>query len=53
MEALLAEDVVTLNDTNGRYPAAGVAVVGRTRWRASTRASRACAQQSRASRCAR
>jgi RNA polymerase sigma-70 factor (ECF subfamily) len=28
MEALLAEDVVTLNDTNGRYPAAGVAVVG-------------------------
>jgi RNA polymerase sigma-70 factor (ECF subfamily) len=28
MEALLAEDVVTLNDTNGRYPAAGVAVTG-------------------------
>jgi RNA polymerase sigma-70 factor (ECF subfamily) len=31
MEALLAEDVVTLNDTNGRYPAAGVAVVGRAK----------------------
>ena len=31
MEALLAEDVVTLNDTNGRYPAAGVAVVGRNK----------------------
>jgi RNA polymerase sigma-70 factor (ECF subfamily) len=31
MEALLAEDVVTLNDTNGRYPAAGVAVVGRSK----------------------
>jgi RNA polymerase sigma-70 factor (ECF subfamily) len=28
MEALLTADVVTLNDTNGRYPAAGVAVVG-------------------------
>ncbi len=28
MEALLAADVVTLNDTNGRYPAAGVPVVG-------------------------
>jgi RNA polymerase sigma-70 factor (ECF subfamily) len=28
METLLAEDVVTLNDTNGRYPAAGVAVKG-------------------------
>lgn len=28
MESLLAEDVVTLNDTNGRYPAAGVPVVG-------------------------
>jgi RNA polymerase sigma-70 factor (ECF subfamily) len=28
MEGLLAEDVVTLNDTNGRYPAAGVAVTG-------------------------
>jgi RNA polymerase sigma-70 factor (ECF subfamily) len=28
MEALLAADVATLNDTNGRYPAAGVAVVG-------------------------
>lgn len=28
MEALLSEDVVTLNDTNGRYPAAGVPVVG-------------------------
>jgi RNA polymerase sigma-70 factor (ECF subfamily) len=28
MEALLAEDVVTLNDTNGRYPAAGVPVAG-------------------------
>jgi len=31
MEALLAEDVVTLNDTNGRYPAAGVPVVGRAK----------------------
>jgi RNA polymerase sigma-70 factor (ECF subfamily) len=31
MEALLAEDVVALNDTNGRYPAAGVAVVGRAK----------------------
>jgi RNA polymerase sigma-70 factor (ECF subfamily) len=31
MEALLAEDVVTLNDTNGRYPAAGVAVTGRNK----------------------
>jgi RNA polymerase sigma-70 factor (ECF subfamily) len=31
MEALLAEDVVTLNDTNGRYPAAGVAVIGRSK----------------------
>jgi hypothetical protein len=31
MEALLAEGVVTLNDTNGRYPAAGVAVVGRNK----------------------
>jgi RNA polymerase sigma-70 factor (ECF subfamily) len=31
MEALLAEDVVVLNDTNGRYPAAGVAVVGRNK----------------------
>jgi RNA polymerase sigma-70 factor (ECF subfamily) len=29
MAALLAEDVVTLNDTDGRYPAAGVPVVGR------------------------
>ena len=29
MEALLSADVVTLNDTNGRYPAAGIAVVGR------------------------
>jgi len=28
METLLAEDVVTLNDSNGRYPAAGVPVVG-------------------------
>jgi hypothetical protein len=28
MEALLAADVVTLNDTNGRYPAAWVPVVG-------------------------
>jgi RNA polymerase sigma-70 factor, ECF subfamily len=28
MESLLARDVVTLNDTNGRYPAAGVPVVG-------------------------
>lgn len=28
MEALLAEEIVTLNDTNGRYPAAGVAVKG-------------------------
>ena len=28
MEALLAGDVVTLTDTNGRYPAAGIAVVG-------------------------
>jgi len=28
MEALLAADVVTLHDTNGRYPAAGVPVVG-------------------------
>jgi len=31
MEALLAEDILTLNDTNGRYPAAGVAVVGRNK----------------------
>jgi RNA polymerase sigma factor (sigma-70 family) len=31
MEALLAEDVVTLNDTDGRYPAAGVPVVGRSK----------------------
>jgi RNA polymerase sigma factor (sigma-70 family) len=31
MEALLAEDIVTLNDTNGRYPAAGVPVVGRNK----------------------
>jgi RNA polymerase sigma-70 factor (ECF subfamily) len=31
MEALLAEDVVILNDTNGRYPAAGVPVVGRSK----------------------
>jgi RNA polymerase sigma-70 factor (ECF subfamily) len=31
MEAMLAEDVVTLNDTNGRYPAAGVAVIGRNK----------------------
>ncbi len=28
MEALLTADVVTLNDSNGRYPAAGVPVVG-------------------------
>ena len=45
MEALLAEDVVTLNDTNGRYPAAGVAVDrAATRSRASTPASRGCAR---------
>ena len=31
MEALLAEEIVTLNDTNGRYPAAGVPVVGRNK----------------------
>jgi len=31
MEAMLAADVVTLNDTNGRYPAAGVAVTGRNK----------------------
>ena len=31
MEALLAEDVVTLNDTDGKYPAAGVAVTGRNK----------------------
>lgn len=31
MEALLAEDIVTFNDTNGRYPAAGVPVVGRNK----------------------
>jgi RNA polymerase sigma-70 factor (ECF subfamily) len=31
MEALLAEDIVTLNDTNGRYPAAGIAVIGRNK----------------------
>jgi RNA polymerase sigma-70 factor (ECF subfamily) len=31
MEALLAEDVVTLNDTDGKYPAAGVAVIGRNK----------------------
>jgi RNA polymerase sigma-70 factor (ECF subfamily) len=31
MESLLAEDVVTLNDTNGKYPAAGVAVRGRNK----------------------
>jgi RNA polymerase sigma-70 factor (ECF subfamily) len=31
MAALLAEDIVTLNDTNGRYPAAGVPVVGRNK----------------------
>ncbi len=31
MEALLAEDVIALNDSNGRYPAAGVAVVGRSK----------------------
>jgi RNA polymerase sigma-70 factor (ECF subfamily) len=31
MEALLAEEVVTLNDTNGRYPAAGIPVVGRNK----------------------
>jgi len=31
MEALLAEDVVTWNDTNGKYPAAGVAVIGRNK----------------------
>jgi hypothetical protein len=31
MEAMLADDVVALNDTNGRYPAAGIAVVGRNK----------------------
>ncbi|HTO55409.1 MAG TPA: sigma-70 family RNA polymerase sigma factor [Myxococcota bacterium] len=31
MEALLADDVVALNDTNGRYPAAGIAVIGRNK----------------------
>ncbi len=31
LETLLAEDVVTLYDTNGRYPAAGVPVVGRNK----------------------
>ncbi|HTO69625.1 MAG TPA: sigma-70 family RNA polymerase sigma factor [Myxococcota bacterium] len=31
MEELLTEDVVTLNDTNGRYPAAGVPVIGRSK----------------------
>ena len=31
IEALLSEDVVTLNDTNGRFPAAGIPVVGRNK----------------------
>jgi RNA polymerase sigma factor (sigma-70 family) len=31
LEALLAEDVVTFNDTNGKYPAAGIAVLGRNK----------------------
>jgi len=31
MEALLAEEIVTLNDSNGRYPAAGIPVVGRNK----------------------
>ncbi len=31
MESLLADDIVTLNDTNGKYPAAGIAVRGRNK----------------------
>ena len=45
MEAMLADDVVTLNDTNGRYPAAGVAVTGRNEGRALPRRHRAPARR--------